>query len=298
MPGEFRISHAWIQLEGLGEHGSPEYFRSALDQSWVAGAQVTRYTRTWRLSRQTEPGEGLRAGHLGFVEEGELSTLHWDETGKDFIRGEASSGVVIPFLIDDIPRMGDTRRLISFQLLPGAVRPMTVASNLQALLNTKKTHIWKITPISVQKSFDQWVSTVEGVATFNVRLTYPNPNWTGRENVEGLVEGLKAETVTIRAKAIEGSSIDIHSDWFRQAMDHVRQGYGKATLTGTDLDTGSSSQFVETINGGSVPIIDRIRSSHESLEVTTEDLRQSQDQLIETRSQDMVIVEADEESEL
>ena len=257
MPGEFRISHAWIQLEGLGEHGSPEYFRSALDQSWVAGAQVTRYTRTWRLSRQTEPGEGLRAGHLGFVEEGELSTLHWDETGKDFIRGEASSGVVIPLLIDDIPRMGDTRRLISFQLLPGAVRPMTVASNLQALLNTKKTHIWKITPISVQKSFDQWVSTVEGVATFNVRLTYPNPNWTGRENVEGLVEGLKAETVTIRAKA-----------------------------------------FVETINGGSVPIIDRIRSSHESLEVTTEDLRQSQDQLIESRSQDTVVVEADEESEL
>ena len=298
MPGEFRISHAWIQLEGLGEHGSPEFFRSALDQSWVAGAQVTRYTRTWRLSRRTEPGEGLWAGHLGFVEEGELSTLYWDEAEKDFIRGEASSGVVVPFLIDDIPRMGDTHRLISFQLLPGAVQPMTVTSNLQALLNIEKTYIWKITPISIQKSFGQWISTVEGVATFNVQLTYPNPNWTGRENVERLVEGLKAETVTIRAKATEGRSIDINSDWFRQAMDHVRQGYGKATLTGTEKDTGNSSQFVETIDGGSVLIIDKIRSSHESLEATTGDLRQSQDQLIETHSQDMVVVEADEESDL
>lgn len=212
VPGEFRISHAWIQLEGLGEHGSPEYFRSALDQSWVAGAQVTRYTRTWRLSKRTKPSEGLRTVHLGFVEEGELSTLHWDETEKDLIRGEASSGVVVPFLIDDIPRMGDTRRLISFQLFPGAVRPMTVTS--------------------------------------------------------------------------------------RQAMDHVRQGYGKATLTGIDRDTGNQSQFVETIDGGSVPIIDRVRGREESLEATTGDLQQTQDQLIETHSQDMVVIEADEESDL
>ena len=240
VPGEFRISHAWIQLEGLGEHGSPEYFRSALDQSWVAGAQVTRYTRTWRLSKRTKPGEGLRTGHLGFVEEGELSTLHW----------------------------------------------------------VNKTHIWKIVPISIQKNLDQWLATVTGVMTFNARLTYPNPNWTGRENVESLVEGLRAETVTIRAKTHEGSSIDIESDWFRQAMDHIRQGYGKATLTGIDRDTGNQSQFVETIDGGSVPIIDRVRGREESLEATTEDLRQSQDQLIETHSQDMVVIEADEESDL
>ena len=69
MAKEFRISQARIELEGLGSHDDL-YFKNALVQSWVPGAEVTRYTRTWKLSARSEPEDGFWAVHMGFVKEG------------------------------------------------------------------------------------------------------------------------------------------------------------------------------------------------------------------------------------
>ena len=293
MAKAFRVSHAEIRLEGLGEHGSPEYFRSALEVSWVAGVQVTRYGRTWRLSKKATPDTRLWAGRMGFVKEGELSTVDWDSRVQDFVRGEASSGIIVPFIVSE------DHRIVSFQLVPGEVRPKTVTSNLQALLNDQGTYLWSIKPISIRKTFETWLQSVDRIAAFNVQLTYPNPNWTGRRNVKGLMTGLGAQKVQIVARADENSSIAFESDWFKQAMDHIRQGYGKATLTGPDNVTGDESRFIETADtGGTVRIIELVTAGDDDREVSIDGLKEKQAQLISLYLEDTVVVDDEDIDEL
>lgn len=279
MARKFRVSHAEIRLEGMGEHGPSEYFRSALEQSWVAGTQVTRYRRTWRISKWTKPEERIWAGRMGFVKEGELSTLAWDDDEQDFVRGEASSGIVVPFVV------GEDSRYVSFQLLSGVVRPTTVTSNLQALLNAEGTHSWRIKPVVIRGSFEEWLSSIRRLSEFHVRLILPNPDWTGRPNVENLMTDLEASTLQIKAKASGNDSIDTESDWFTQAIDHVRFGYGKATLVGLDNQTGEESRFIEEPRGGTVRNIDRVTASDDAIEVSTDDLIEKQSRLVEMQQQ-------------
>ncbi len=289
MEKDFRVSHAEIKLQGLGEHGPSEYFRSALKESWVAGTQVTRYSRTWRLSRFTRPEDGLWAGHIGFVREGDFSTVEWDEAKKDFIRGEASSGVVVPFLISDV------HCLVTFQLIPGEVRPTTVTGSLQALLSANGTHFWTIRQFKYSKTIDQWLESVGGVSTFKVRLLYPNPNWTGRQKIRDMMSELKAGILDIKAKAEKDGYIDISSDLSQQAMDHVRLGYGRATLIGSDLNTKDDSRFVLDVNGGAVetPIV--VPSGEDDIEVSNEVLMQTQHELLEAQSRNKVVVDIEDE---
>lgn len=289
MVGELRISHAQIQPVGLGEYGSTEFFRHALNQSWVPGIQVTRYTRTWKLSRRIETDKDLWAGYLGFINEGELSTLNWDEEIKDFIRGEASSGIVVPFLISD------THRIVSFQLFPGKVRPKTVTSNLQALLNAEGTHTWKVSPVSLLKSFEQWRATVDRVSMINTHLTYPNPDWEDRDTLKQIMDGFRGQKTRITARADEQESIDTDSDLFRQVMDHVLRGYGSLTATGHEIETGDKSQFVQTPDSSFVPIMDQITCQGDTSEVELEDLYEHQNKFIENHSSEIVTVDLEEE---
>ena len=278
-------------MKGLFEHGSREDFCSALEQSWVAGSKVTRYSRTWRLSKSTKHKDDLWFGHIGFVKTDELSTLDWDNEAKDFVRGEASSGVIVPFLINN------DHRIVSFQLFPGKVRPITVTRNLEALLNSAGTYSWSIKPVALPSTLDEWLTSVDGVSTLNVLLKYPNPDWTGRDKLKVLVEGLKAELVRVKATAAEGDAINLDSGWFKQAMDHVRQGYGKADLKGLDSKTGTESRYVETSEGGAVQAIDRIAAKDDALEVTEDDLRGAQKKLSESHPEGIGYMDTDEELE-
>ena len=274
MAREFRVAHAEIQQQGLWQHVTPEDFRSALETSWVAGTQVTRYSRTWRLSRRRREN-GFWAGHIGFVKEGDLETLAWDDEEQDFIRGAASSGVVVPFIIDDI------NRIVSFQLIPGAVNSKTVTGNLEALLNDEGTYRWEIAPISYLMDFNEWRESVARVSRINARLIYPNPNWTGRENLENIMGGFNAEVLRLVAAAQEDSSLDVESDWFLQTMDHARRGYGKADVSGTDKTTGTESKYSLTDRGGVVPAISQVTASDETAnEVSIAELRETQAELL------------------
>ena len=291
MAKEFRVSHAELRQQGLGQHGTSEYFRSALETSWVAGTQVTRYSRTWRLSRRRQEN-GFWAGHIGFVREGELTTLDWDDEEQDFIRGEASSGVVVPFIIDH------TNRIVSFQLIPGAVNRKTVTGNLEALLNEEGTHRWEIVPVSYLMEFDQWRESVNRVSRINARLTYPNPDWTGREKLEGIMDGFNAEMVRLIATAQEDDSLDIQSDWFIQTLDHARRGYGKADVSGTDKLTGTESKYSLTDRGGVVPAISRVTISDDTAnEVSTAELRDAQSELLQREPSERPALSPDEDDD-
>ncbi len=288
MAREFRVSHAEMRQEGLWQYGTLQDFRSALETSWVAGTQVTRYTRTWILARRTEE-DGLLTGELGFVNEGELATVAFDNLEQVFLKGEASSGVVVPFVVDI------ASRIVTFPLIPGAVRPKTVTGNLEALLNAEGTFRWHIVPVSYPMNFGEWEKSVISVRSLSARLTYPNPNWTGRADLESIMDGFRAEVVQIVASAGRDGSLDTESSWFKQAMDHARLGYGRATVSGTDRITGTESKLILTERGGVVPAISRISARDDaSSELSIADIRQAQEELLALEPSERSVIDPDE----
>ena len=231
---------------------------------------MSRYGRTWILSARAEPEPGMWAGHMGFVMEGELSTLEWDDTKMDFVRGEASSGVVVPFVVSI------ENRIVSYQLFSDLVRQTTVTSNLQALLNNEGTHHWAVRAISLRRTLDEWLESVSLVSSFSFRLTYPNPGWDGREKIEDLMKSLKSENLHIGGRGAENRTIETDSDWFAQAMLHMRDGYGSVSVTGPEKDTGAESRYRETKDGGVVPVIDRVPAEEGTYEVSAQELSEAQ----------------------
>lgn len=177
------------------------------------------------------------------------------------------------------------------------MRITTVTRNLQALLNTGKAHYWKIDPLSVRTEFDDWRKQVDHIEEFRFRLSYPNPNWTGRGNLEGLMDGLRAATISLRARAGADDSIKTDSDWFQQVMDHVRLGYGRMEMVGTELGSGDESRFIFTDEGGSVPAIDRIETTSEEPEATPQDMREVQSKLLERDADSSLTLVPDKEDE-
>ena len=274
MGREFRIAHAKILLEGLGGTGTPEFFRSALYQSWTAGVEATRYGRSWKLSKRTELDNDRWTGRLGFVREGELSTLNWDDQLQDFERGEASSGVVVPFVITC------QHRIVSFQLFPGKVRPHTVTGSLQALLNAEGAYIWKVSPFSLSQDFDKWRGSVSRVSMFKANLSYPNPSWEDRATIQRLMDTVNAKRTSLMAQAEQDESIDTNANLVQEALEHARRGYGRVTLTGTEIATGSESQFSQTADGGLTTTTDRMLAADEAVEATPEVLSDTRDNLI------------------
>ena len=291
MAKEFRVAHAEIRQEGLWQHVASDDFRVALETSWVAGTQVTRYGRTWRLSRRRQ-GNGLWAGQIGFVKVGEVSTWAWDDSIKDFERGEADSGVVVPFIVDL------ENRVVSFPLTAGTVRPTTVTSNLEALLNVEGTYLWVIAPLSFRMEFDDWRQTVARVSHIKARLEYPNPNWTGRDNLASMMDGFNAHAMRLIATAPDESSLDTESPWFQQTMDHVRQGYGRAEMSGPDLSTGTESRFVISETGGLVQAISKITAQDDTAtQISAAELRETQAQLLELDPSELLTINPDEDSD-
>ena len=270
MTREFRVAHASIELDGLGRSAGVDYYCSALEQSWIGGTQTTRYAHTWRLSNPRPLSATLWTGHMGYVLEDELLTLEWDDETNEFMRGSASKGVVVPLMIDA------ERHLLSFQLISNIVKPQTVVGNLQPLLNTKGTHRWIIRELVFPMSLDAWIQSVSRISGFSARIDYPNPSFKDRPNIEGLVNQLNAAYVNLRAKPHGVDSINIRSGWAREIFDHVVDGYGTIELTGPDTRFGRDSKIRITKTGGELPVIDKVESSEDALEVSDDQLRTTQ----------------------
>jgi len=221
---------------------------------------------------------------MGFVREGGLTTLDWDDSRQDFVRGEASSGVVVPFLIDT------NDGVVSFQLIPNEVRVNTVTTNLRALLNVHASLPFVVEPLALPMTFKAWRKDVAHISRFNVRLDRPNPRYSNKR-VEDLIEGLDARRVRLRALAADGG-IDPDGSWFQQTMDHVRNGHGHARVSGITKQTGEETTYTESEAGGSVSLIDSLEADEDAVEASPDQLFSSKTQL-----PDSLIVEAPDEDE-
>lgn len=211
-------------------------------QCWNPDLAVAHYGRIWRVSRP-RPVEDRVNGRLGFIVEGRSPTLTWDERRHDFIEGAAASGAFVPFAVD--VRAG----LIAFQLAPPDIKAQSFAGAFQSHLNANGTFRWHVRVLTRHTTFEQWYPTVGRVTRFRFVIRQPNPNWTGRERVQRIVESLRTQTMQLAGRAAPGEGIDADSEEFHELVAHAILGYGEATVGGEELTSGEATEWRSTGSG-------------------------------------------------
>jgi hypothetical protein len=185
-----------------------------------------------------------------------VPTLFFDQQSADFVRGEASSGVVVPFVIST------TSGQIAYQLRPDVVRENAFVGALADLLNLNSSlYSWTIRPLVEGSDYQTWIAGVDRVTEFHFKLERPNPHYHDDEIAERIIEDFRLQYAVLTGVAREGQGVDTESSAFRQALDHVLRGYGTATLAALDSQ-GGESLWVRTKGVfGAVTSRRRIRST-------------------------------------
>lgn len=222
---EHTIAVAQVTFEGLF---APDSVRQAVNESWTPGLNKDLYRRRWILTRILEESPQGYFGKIGFVREGEVNTLAYDEERGDFIEGQAPTGVTVPFFLSIDGR-------ISFQLISNVVRESTFIRAFSELMNSSDANFdWVLTPLAYEFEYDNWIQTVERVTRFDFTLDRPNPHYGDDHLIEKLVEETRVEHLRLAGVAPADGKINTDSEPFLQALDHVIRNYGRATLTGVD----------------------------------------------------------------
>jgi hypothetical protein len=199
--------------------------------------------------------EDLWFGRIGYVRSGVVPTVFFDPSTADFVRGEASSGVVVPFVISFVTGK------IAYQLRPDFVSERTFIGALGDLLNRNPLYAWRIQPLVEDSDYDTWISGVSQVTEFHFKLERPNPHYHDDEIAERIIEDFRLKYAVLTGVAMEGEGVDTESTSFRQALDHVLRGYGTASLAALDRQ-GGESLWVRTKGlVGAVTSRRRIRST-------------------------------------
>lgn len=257
----YHVGLALLSLEGLFQG-----LGSALRQSWEPGTSVTRYGRTWTLTRMHTSTPTLVTGEIGFLSEGTVHSLFFDHATGEFVTEQVPGGVRVPFAI----RLGDG--LVAYQLRPGLVRESSFTGALEALLSaTPNEFVWSAQPATEPRTWDEWRSQVRTISSFNIRVDRPNPNYRDAHQVEELVEGIRLEYLRLSGNALDDGGIDPDADLFRQAVDHVLREYGRAAIHGLDHE-GEETTWVK-VKGmvASVTARRRVRATGEP-EIPEEEL--------------------------
>jgi hypothetical protein len=280
----FQIGFARAEPEGIFAAGD---LQEALAVSWVAGATITRYGRTWLLTRPLSQ-ERIWTGRIGFIREGEFTTVGWDPQALDFRTEQAPGGVIVPFAVNTATGTA------AFQLRAGVVRPATFAGALSGLLNRNPTYRWQVSPLAVVQPFSQWRESVTRVTRARFRLEQPNPGWEDRAEVEHILQDLDAEIARLEARAAHGHGLNTQGNLFQQALDHVLRRYGRAVVRGVDARDRETEW--DSMGGGTMPVKAELEVAGEPDEVPTEALVEELDRR-EVELQEARVQEADDEEE-
>lgn len=247
---EHLIGLAQITFDGLF---APANLDEAVAASWKPGASKDLYNRRWIITKILERPQGGFYGRIGFVKEGEVSTLKFDPDRGDFVEGAAPSGVTVPFFISPDGR-------VSYQLIANVVREATFIRAFTELMHEGNDGVfqWTVIPLSVERSYDDWIRSVAKVTKFDFRLDRPNPHYDDDYLIEKLVEDTRAVSIRLAGMAPADGQIDTESDPFRQALDHVERKYGRATITG--LDDNDSETVWAKMKGAAARTLARVKT--------------------------------------
>ena len=249
-------------------------YRSALEQSWIGGSRITHRNTDWLLSKPTHFNSYVWTGHFGYVREDDFATVEWDEESSEFLQRNVDRGTAFPFMVDT------SKRLLSIQSLghPAA----SLIQRLTHLLNDNGVYGWEITPLVRHMTFQEWSGTVAGVTKMTARLDSPNPKWKGKPKLEELITQTNSRSVRLEARSFSSDFIDLGSDWGREVLDHVSDGYGTINVVGTEVATAEESKLkLERSNRGSTPETSQVPVEGESMELPADQMRATQESVLE-----------------
>ena len=285
MPRNVRIIHANLNLEGLGAAMGADDYRSALEQSWIGGTRITHEANDWLLSKPTHFSSNVWTGHFGFVLEDDLPTVEWDEETSEFLQRNLDRGTAFPFMVDT------SKRLLSIQLF-GSRTAAALTQRLKALLDENGVHYWSINLLVRRMTFEQWRTTVSGITEIKARLERPNPKWKNKPQLQELVAQTNSGVVRLEAKSSPHEFVNMDSDWGRELLDHVSDGYGSIDVVGRDVVTAEESRLqLDQSLQGSIPEASQEYLDDEARELPSDQMRELQETVIEQYTDDDSIIQ-------
>lgn len=195
-----------------------------LEASIRTGTETTRYGKQWRLG-PVSTTQGHVRGRLGFERERPKATEVWDADKQDFVATLYPTGASTPFSV----RVGDMT--IAYQLQGSDIDEGSFRFALAKLMTLASGEMWAVEPIGGEATFDGWRARTPKVVEVDVTVQPPNPNYSGRPDVQSFLEGPNATLANARWVAEEG--LDVEDALIQQFIEHAdRRGYGHLSATG------------------------------------------------------------------
>ncbi len=268
---------AFARILAAREHDDSEtQLKQRVLRSLVPGTAIERYGREWRLARFEQVDKTFRdtltandrtvpviVGRIGYQRPGDLTEL-WDPDRNDFTELRNVEGMTSPYALNL-----DNLAVI-FQLRSSRIKQTSFTGAFQALLNEGHGDLfWRVEPIVQGVTWTRWEESVRRITHIDIKVTRPNPNYKGRNELEARVEGANAGLIRYIADARDDSveGLNVGDTLISEAIEHALDGYGEFRASGTiDTDEGPHQSLWRSDREGSplvtdVPIDPAIREA-------------------------------------
>lgn len=192
---------------------------------------VTRYSKTWRLSRPATLEDRFVLGKLGFVRTAPAAETTYDEEREDFVTtlGVANEGSFSMFVIDA------TREILAFEERPPDIKQQAFLGAFRRLLEEARFDA-SVELLTDPRDFAEWVATVERVVRVRAVVHDPNPGWNEDAGaLREIVEQAAAERAEVVAVAPEGGSLNAMAPWIEGALDQIAE-HGQGQLAAVGIE--------------------------------------------------------------
>jgi hypothetical protein len=197
--------------------------------------QVTRYSKTWRFSRPTEPEPGFLAAKLGFVRTSPAEETTYDEDLEDFVTtvGVASQGSFSMFVIDT------TNEILAFEERPPDINQQNFLGAFKKLLEEEAEFHCRIELLTDPADFAEWARSVDRITRVSALIHNPNPGWNEDAGaLREIVEQAAAEHAEVVAVAPQDGTLDATASWIGGALAQIADhGQGRVTAIGVEGET-------------------------------------------------------------
>jgi hypothetical protein len=230
--------------------------------------QVERYNRIWRMGQIRRGGPWI-SGRIGYETIGGPAQL-WSEELQDFEEVSLLEGRTSPFAVH-LPT-----RHVAFQLRMPQIKPRTFTGAFQALLNEASVAFrWRVIEEIIEVSWPEWRQSVERVIALRFALARPNPNYGNRQQLRQLIEDGNAEMVKtiMRANPEDLDGLNVDSEFVRESIEHVSEGYGNFAADGEAVEEGEAYLTSWSSAQGGTPVQRTVELDPDSPEVVDEDLQ-------------------------
>lgn len=204
-------------------------FIEDISEAFSTAPAVTRYRRTWHVTRPEDVGRFL-GGKLGFESASSAKTVRFDEATRDFISEERISeiGSFAHFLVDP-----QTQLLVFEERLPD-IRRQSFVGALSQLLD-RADRPFEVDLVPSEESFAAFLAEVPTITRFHAKIIPPNPTYRPRaERARQLIEPTHASETQIESRIAKErqDGLVVEGTVLEDVAEHVFATNGRIRMTG------------------------------------------------------------------